>query len=98
MGARTPEGAVAFLKDAVREQRVMSGEIGDTPVEAVYDERYDTAYVYANPDATSVRYDDGSLVTDDGTSHPPDDLPLARIHTFDAMWCAWARYYPQTNV
>ncbi len=98
MGARTPAGAAAFLKDAIREQRVMTGEIGETPVVAVYDDRYDTAYVYENPDEASFEYDGGSIVGADGTGHAPDELPLTRIHTFDAMWFAWAGYYPDTNV
>jgi hypothetical protein len=97
MGARTPDGAVAFLKDAVREQRVMTGELGDTPVVAVYDDRYDTASVYENPDEAAYEYDDGPIVGPDGADHAPDALPLSSIHTFDAMWFAWAGYYPETN-
>jgi len=98
MGARTPDGAAAFLKDAIREKRVMTGEIGETPVVAVYDDRYDTAYVYANPDEQAFEYDDGAIVDTGGTAHQPDDIGLTRVHTFDAMWFAWAGYYPETNV
>jgi len=97
MGARTPEGAVAFLKDAIREKHVMTGSVGETPVVAVYDDRYDTAYVYTNPDEERFEYDGGSIVGPDGTAHAPDELSLSRIHTFDAMWFAWAGYYPDTN-
>ena len=97
MGARTPDGAVAFLKDAIRENRVMSGELGATPVTAVYDDRYDTAYVYRNPDEQEVSDADGDIAVT-GTTYAPDDLPLTRIHTFDAMWFAWVGYYPETNV
>lgn len=98
MGARTAEGAVAFLKDALRENRLMSGEISTTPVLAVYDTRFDTAYVYRNPDGTTFEMDGGAVLTADGTRHAPDEVPLARIHTFDAMWFAWAGFYPNTNV
>jgi hypothetical protein len=98
MGARAPEGAVAFLKDAISEQRLMSGEIGDLPVLAVHDPRYDTAYVYRNPDEATVEVAGDSVVAGDGTSYGPAELPLSRIHTFDAMWFAWAGYYPDTNV
>jgi hypothetical protein len=38
------------------------------------------------------------VVGRDGTAHPPDDLPLERVHTFDAMWFAWSGYYPETSV
>ncbi len=97
MGARTPDGAVAFLKDAIRVNRVMSGKLGATPVTAVYDDHYDTAYVYRNPDEQTVSDADGEVAVD-GSTYAPDDLPLTRIHTFDAMWFAWVGYYPETNV
>lgn len=98
MGARTADGAVAFLKDSLRENHLITGTIGNTPVLAVYDTRYDTAYVYRNPDKRTFERGDEALVADDGTRHAPDELPLARIHTFDVMWFAWAGFYPDTNV
>jgi hypothetical protein len=98
MRARTPEGAVAFLKDTVRNAHLISRGIGNTPVFAVYDERFDTAYVYRNPGRKTFEFDDGSIVAGDGTSHSPDELPLSRIHTFDAMWFAWVGFYPNTTV
>lgn len=100
MGARTPDGAAAFLKDTLREAKLVAGTIGDEGVLAVYDPRYDTAFAYRNPDERTFEYDEGAVVAaeGDGTAHDPDDLPLARIHTFDAMWFAWVGYYPETNV
>ncbi|ERH01113.1 MAG: protein of unknown function (DUF3179) [Halonotius sp. J07HN6] len=97
MGARASDGAVAFLKDAIRENHVMTGELGETPVTAVYDDRYDTAYVYRNPDEQTVNDVDGAVAVG-GSTYAPDSLPLPRIHTFDAMWFAWVGYYPETNV
>ena len=98
MGARTPDGAAAFLKDALREEQVVSGRIGDVPVVAIYDERLDTGYVYLNPGETAVEPTDGAAVRADGERHLPDDLLLERVHTFDAMWFAWVGYYPDTSV
>lgn len=98
MCARTSVGAVAFLKDALREHNFMEGEIGDTPVLAVYDRGLDTAYVYLNPDGTTFEHVEDRVVAADGSSYAPDALPLTRVHTFDAMWFAWAGYYPDTNV
>ncbi len=97
MGARTPAGSVAFLKDALRENRLLSGELGENAVLAVYDDRFDTGYVYENPDEETFDYDDGAVVGRDGSTHLPDDLPLTRIHTFDAMWFAWSGYYPDAR-
>jgi len=98
MGARTPDGAVAFLKDALRNERLLTGQAGETPVVAVYDDRLDTTYVYHNPENKQFTTADGGVFGPDGSSHQPDSLPLSRIHTFDAMWFAWAGYYPDTNV
>ena len=100
MGARTPEGAAAFLKDTVREAKLVDGAVGDQPILAVYDPRYDTAYGYLNPDERTFDYDDGAVVDaeGDGSVYDPDALPLSRVHTFDAMWVAWVGYYPETNV
>ena len=97
MGARTADGAIAFLKDAIREKRMMTGDLGETPVVAVYDDRYDTAYVYRNPEQHAVSDADGGVAVG-GSTYAPDSLPLSRIHTFDAMWFAWVGYYPETNV
>ena len=97
MGARAPNGAVAFLKDALRKTGVMTGELGATPVVAVYDDRYDTGYVYRNPAEQAVSDADGGVALG-GNQFAPDSLPLDRIHTFDAMWVAWIGYYPKTNV
>ena len=102
IGARTADGAAAFLKDSIRSKKVMSGAIGDRAVLAVYDDRYDTAFVYENPEDRSFDYDpeipEGSVVAADGTSYAADDLPLTSIVCFDAMWFAWAGYYPETTV
>ena len=97
MGARTADGAVAFLKDALADRRVLMGELGTTPVVAVYDDRYDTGYVYRNPEKHAVSYEGGEFAVG-GETNAPDSLPLDRIHAFDAMWFAWVGYYPETNV
>jgi len=98
MGARTADGAVAFLKDSLRDRNLLAGELGDNPVLAVYDPALDTGYVYLNPEGEEYQFDDGSVVGPDGTAYEPGSLPLSRVHTFDAMWFAWGGYYPETNV
>ena len=98
MGLRTPAGAAAFPKNALRDAGQLEGAVGETPVLAVFDDRYDTAYGYLNPEERSFDRDGNRLVDAGGTSHDPDALPLTRVHTFDAMWFAWAGYYPETDV
>jgi len=99
IGARTADGAVAFHKESLREAGVLTGRLGETPVLAVYDPRYDTGYVYANPDERSFSFDaDCGHVVGDGTTYAPDSLALSRVYAFDAMWFAWSGYYPETTV
>lgn len=97
LGARTANGAVAFRKDTLRESRVMTGELGETPVVAVYDDRYDTGYVYQNPGEQAVSDKAGQIAVGN-EAYVPDALPLSRIHTFDAMWFGWVGYYPETTI
>jgi hypothetical protein len=97
LGARTAAGAVAFGKSALLERGTMSGEVGGTPAVAVADRGLNTGYVYLNPEERAVAFEDGT-VTVDGDPHEPDDLPLGRVHAFDAMWFAWRSYYPDTDV
>jgi hypothetical protein len=97
MGARTAEGAVAFDKSRLLEERVVRGQLGGTPVVAVADRRLDTGYVYLNPEERSVSADGESIRVGE-SSYDPDALPLAGLHTFDAMWFAWHGYYPDTDV
>jgi len=97
MGARTPEGAVAFGKTELTDAGIMTGQIGATTVLAVADPRFTTGYVYLNPEERSFEYDDGEVLGD-GETFAPDALPLTRVHTFDAMWFAWSGYYPDSNI
>lgn len=98
MGARTPDGAVAFRKDALRDRKLVSGKLAGATVLAAYDPRYDTGYVYHNPDGSSFEFEDGFVIAPDDTEYAPGSLGLSRIHTFNAMWFAWVGFYPETTV
>lgn len=99
IGTRTPDGTVAFLKDALREEHLVSGtNSADTPVLGVYDPALDTGYVYENLDERSFEAADGRYVGPDGTDHGAAELPLERMHAFDAMWFAWNGFYPEATV
>ncbi|WP_135305850.1 DUF3179 domain-containing protein [Haloarcula amylovorans] len=97
MGARTADGAVAFDKSTLLEKHILTGELSETPIVAVADQRLNTGYVYLNPDERTVTSDGNKVLVGD-SSYEPDTLPLTRIYTFDAMWFAWHGYYPDTNV
>jgi hypothetical protein len=96
LGARTPAGAVAFDVDVLRHDGVLHGELDGDPVVAVHDDPLGTGYVYWQGDATVETGSDG--ITVDGQPHPPDSLPLDPLYAFDAMWFAWAGFYPGTNL
>ncbi|WP_436927063.1 DUF3179 domain-containing protein [Halosimplex amylolyticum] len=97
MGARTPDGAVAFEKESLLSAGTMAGELAGAPIVAVADPRLATGYVYLNPDERAFALEDGR-VRGGGETYAPDELPLTRVHAFDAMWFAWSGYYPDTNV
>ncbi|MFB6223056.1 MAG: DUF3179 domain-containing protein [Haloarcula sp.] len=96
IGTRTETGAVAFDKEGLLDQRVLTGRIDETPYVAVADADLATGYVYANPDSVTVdATDDGYTVA--GSTHAADALPLDRSLSFDAMWFAWAGFYPESG-
>jgi hypothetical protein len=96
-GARTTEGAIAFEKQLVRTERVVSGSAGGTPVVAVYDPGLDDVAVYRTGDAAVEPAGDGRARVD-GEVHPVGSLPLEPVIAFDAMWFAWVGFYPDTGL
>jgi hypothetical protein len=98
LGTRTPDGAAAFEKDALRERGLVDGELGEMAVLAVHEPDLDTGYVYRNPEGRRFDYRDGQVIDDSGTAHPPEELPLDRTLAFDAMWFAWSGFYPETTL
>ncbi len=96
IGVRPPEGAIAFRKESLRREGLLTGEVGETTVHAVYDPTLDTAHVYRG-DGTDLSYREGQ-VTVDGEPVAPDAVPLDRVLDLDAMWFAWAGFYPGTVV
>lgn len=97
MGVRSPDGAASVPKRILREKGVVEGAIGEGPLLWVYDEGLDTGYAYWNPDDTEFSYESGAVVGPERT-HEPNELPLDRALTFDAMWFAWSGFYPNGNV
>ncbi len=95
VGARGEDGPVAFLKNRLREERLLETSVGGVAHIGVYHEALDSAWVYRNPGNRSVRTD-GTGYAVDGTRYAANDLPLPSILAFDAMWFAWAGFYPDT--
>jgi hypothetical protein len=95
IGARSADGAVAFHKERLRDQRLLETTVGGVPYLAAHHPGLDSAWVYRNPESTSVAPGGEGYAVED-TVHPADDLPLPSVNAFDAMWFAWAAFYPET--
>jgi hypothetical protein len=97
LGVRVPAGAIAFHAGSLAEAGVLEGSLDGTAHTAVHDVRFGTGHVYRNPEGVDVTLD-GNRATVAGESYAPDALPLERVYAFDAMWFAWAGFYPETAV
>jgi hypothetical protein len=98
IGARGTDGAVAFRKDTLREDHLLTATVDGVPYVAVYHEPLDTAWVYRNPDDTSFEETEGGYEGPDGTIYSANELPLESMNGFDSMWFAWHGYFPETVV
>lgn len=96
IGARTADGAMAFHKNRLSEAQLLETTVDGTSYLAAYDPDLHTGYVYRNPDGESYEARSGGFAAPDGTSHRAGDLPLESVNAFDAMWFAWAAFYPET--
>jgi hypothetical protein len=94
IGARTAEAAVAFPLDRLREAGRAELEADGTVFTALYDEALDTGYVFRGRSEAAAR---------PGGAGPHDVAwtggePLELLDGFQAMWFAWAAFYPGTAV
>ena len=98
IGARTEVGAIAFNKAALREKKVMDGQVGERYFTAFYDPALDTAYVYQNPEKKRFTPLENGWFGNREGHWPAADLPLDPVNGFDAMWFAWSAFYPNTAI
>lgn len=96
IGARTSQGAVAFDKQRLLDESMLTGQIDGERLVAVADAGLATAHVYRAPtDREIIPQADGYRV--DGTVAPADRLPLDTVVSFDTMWFPWLGFYPATT-
>jgi hypothetical protein len=98
IGARTSDGAVGFVKNALRDDHLLETTVGDTPYLGVYHHQLDSAWVYRNPERQSFQATESGYEGPDGTVYSADELPLEPVNAFDVFWFAWYGYYPETVV
>jgi hypothetical protein len=97
LGVRTAAGATAVQTSWLARERVVEGTVGDDRVVFVHDPSLDAGYAYRAPDGSTVEAADDAVRVD-GERHAPDALPFDRLHGVEAMWFAWAGFYPETDL
>jgi len=96
LGFRTADVAVAVVRDALRSEGVLRTEHQGTHFTIVHDPGLDTGWVYAGPEPVELSPSDVSF----GPGGPRAEAleGLEPVNTFDALWFAWAAFYPDTVV
>jgi hypothetical protein len=94
LGARTGQAAVAVPLDKLRQAGRLELEAGGEVFTALHDPALDTGYVFTGRTDAEAAID-GSGPR--GVSWSDGDA-LQPVNGFEAMWFAWAAFYPETAV
>ena len=97
VGARTAAGAAAVSMERLRARGVVDAGLGDDRIAFVHDAALDAGHAYRVPPGVTVE-STTDAVRVDGERHAPDALPFERRHAVEAMWFAWAGFYPETTL
>lgn len=94
VGARTPDAAIAFRLESLREASRLETEVNGEIFTALYDERLDTGYMFRGKTDASATINGASAydVTWSGGDAPEP------VDAFQAMWFAMTAFYPETVV
>ncbi|MCE8041527.1 DUF3179 domain-containing protein [Halomonas daqingensis] len=93
-GLRGPGGALAITQEALREEKVVNVMLGEHRYTVIHDPGLDTGWAFHNPQNVTVRAE-GLEYTAEGVIGPGIDS-LEAVNGFEAMWFAWAAFYPDT--
>jgi hypothetical protein len=94
LGARTGEAALAVPLGKLREARRLELDAGGDAFTALYDPALDTGYLFRG--RTEAQAEIGGSGPD-GVSWSGGEAPEP-VNSFEAMWFAWAAFYPETAV
>ena len=94
LGARTTDAAVAVRKDALREAGRLELESGGAVFTAIHDTALDTGYVFAGCTEAQASTDGAGP---NGVTWTGGE-GLTPVNAFEAMWFAWAAFYPETTL
>ncbi|MFB6256900.1 MAG: DUF3179 domain-containing protein [Haloplanus sp.] len=98
LGVRTETGATAVQMAWLAREGVVDATVGDDRLVFVHDPGLDAGYAYRVPAEATVEATGNGAVRVDGGRYAPDALPFDRGHGVEAMWFAWAGFYPQTEL
>jgi len=93
-GFRTAQVAVAINREYLEQQGVVHYQHADRHYLIIQDSRLDTAWVYESDE--HIVLDPATLSFAQDGPQAPELKGLAKINMIDAMWFAWATFYPQT--
>lgn len=94
LGARTRKSAVAFSLDSLRKGGRLELQAGEDLFTALYDAALDTGYIFHGHTNAKAKVDGTGP---HGVSWSGGAAPEP-LNAFQAMWFAWAAFYPQTAV
>ncbi|MFY0992079.1 DUF3179 domain-containing protein [Halomonas sp. C05BenzN] len=95
-GLRGPEGALAITRESLREEGVVDVALGERRYTVIHDPELDTGWAFHNPGGVEIQ-PAGLDYTAEGVSGPGIDS-LEAVNGFEAMWFAWAAFYPDTHL
>ncbi|AZH26121.1 DUF3179 domain-containing protein [Haloplanus aerogenes] len=99
LGVRTGAGATAVQSSWLAREGVVDAAVGDERFAFVHDPALDSGFAYRVPADVPVAADgEDDRIRVDGDPHAPDALPFERAHGIEAMWFAWAGFYPETDL
>lgn len=94
VGARTPDSAVAFNLDSLRNEKRLELDANGEVFTSIYDERLDTGYIFRGKTdaAPTINGISGYEVSWSGGDAPEP------VDAFQGMWFAMTAFYPETIV
>ncbi len=94
VGARTRGAAVAFSLESLRKGSRLQLEAGGEVFTALYDAALDTGYIFQGRTNAKAKVE---AAGPHGVSWSGGAAPEP-VNTFQAMWFAWAAFYPETAI